>query len=322
MTDFQQHYALWDEFLTEWPASRLASMTLDEYTLAGSKDTFTYWIESRLDQLGSIWGGSAFKFGVFSRKDTDEKESDSGRSYSATHAWYSSLGNSAEEAFGKVRCIIVELAKLAAQGDTEGIEALEGLGQTIKWKIAFHFQNRDAPTILDIFKREPLAAFVGETVTESMGALQKAAVAKRPHDLGILEFGRQTWEAWSLTNLAIWKLSHGTDDVSKEEREHYLRADLAVLHEDTAKGQTESFKEAKVGSLFYLCHGSERLLLIGQFVSPVSVCDKGVGWLQRSYRVLKSARSNGSYDGVQKGCVALQVNLDKMAELRKETSAA
>lgn len=27
-------------------------MTLDEYSLAGSKDSFTYWIESKLDELG------------------------------------------------------------------------------------------------------------------------------------------------------------------------------------------------------------------------------------------------------------------------------
>ncbi|MCX7896848.1 MAG: hypothetical protein N2441_03130 [Rhodocyclaceae bacterium] len=28
MIDFQKQYALWDEFLTVWPASRLATMTL------------------------------------------------------------------------------------------------------------------------------------------------------------------------------------------------------------------------------------------------------------------------------------------------------
>ena len=49
MSDFQRQYALWDEFLSVWPASRLATMTLDEYSQAGSKDSFTYWIESGLD---------------------------------------------------------------------------------------------------------------------------------------------------------------------------------------------------------------------------------------------------------------------------------
>ena len=47
MSDFQKQYALWDEFLSVWPASRLATMTLDEYTQAGSKDSFTYWKKVR-----------------------------------------------------------------------------------------------------------------------------------------------------------------------------------------------------------------------------------------------------------------------------------
>jgi len=61
MSDFQQQYTLWDEFLTIWPRTRLATITLDEYSQAGSKDSFTYWIESRLGELGSIWGGSAHR---------------------------------------------------------------------------------------------------------------------------------------------------------------------------------------------------------------------------------------------------------------------
>jgi 5-methylcytosine-specific restriction protein B len=90
-----------------------------------------------------------------------------------------------------------------------GIEALEQLGEAFKWKIAFHYQNRQKPVIVDIFKRAPLAAYTGGTASQSMAALQKAALAKRPEDVGILEFGRQVWEAWSQKNLAIWKLSHG-----------------------------------------------------------------------------------------------------------------
>ena len=142
MSDFQQQYALWDEFLSVWPASRLATMTLDEYSQAGSKDSFTYWIESGLDKLGSIWGGSSFKFGVFSRKDTEDKKSDAKLSYSDTHGWYSSLGASAQEAFEKVRGHVVQVATLAAQGDLDGIDAFEHMGEAFKWKIAFHYQNR------------------------------------------------------------------------------------------------------------------------------------------------------------------------------------
>lgn len=304
MSDFQQQYALWDEFLSVWPASRLTTMTLDEYSQAGSKDSFTYWIESGLDKLGSIWGGSSFKFGVFSRKDTEDKKSDAKLSYSDTHGWYSSLGASAQEAFEKVRGHVVQVATMAAQGDLDGIEAFDHLGEAFKWKIAFHYQNRQAPVIVDIFKRAPLAAFVGGTASQSMAALQKAALAKRPTTMGILEFGRQVWEAWSQKNLAIWKLSHGNPPVFTDaERLQFRNESLAVMDRNTnapgpgaqQKGkQGKDFAEAPVGALFFLCHGNSPQL-IGQLTSEATPCAKGDGWLQRSYRVLKPAQRNDRY---------------------------
>ena len=304
MSDFQQQYALWDEFLSVWPASRLATMTLDEYSQAGSKDSFTYWIESGLDKLGSIWGGSSFKFGVFSRKDTEDKKSDAKLSYSDTHGWYSSLGASAQEAFEKVRGHVVQVATLAAQGDLDGIDAFEHMGEAFKWKIAFHYQNRQAPVIVDIFKRAPLAAFVGGTASQSMAALQKAALAKRPATMGILEFGRQVWEAWSQKNLAIWKLSHGNPPVFTDaERLQFRNESLAVMDRNTnapgpgaqQKGkQGKDFAEAPVGTLFFLCHGNSPQL-IGQFTAEATPCAKGDGWLQRSYRILKPAQRNDRY---------------------------
>lgn len=301
MSDFQRQYALWDEFLATWPRTRLATMTLDEYTQAGSKDSFTYWIESRLDEMGSIWGGSAFKFGVFSRGNTDDKKSDTKLSYSDTHGWYSSLGATAEEAFQKVRGHVVQVADLAAQGDLDGIQAFDHLGEAIKWKIAFHYQDRQAPVIVDIFKRAPLAVFVGGTASQSMATLQKSALARRPPDVGILEFGRQVWEAWSVKNLAIWKLSHGNPpNFTEAERQQYLEGQWAVMHRDTGKEQGKKFAEAPVGTLFFLCHGNSPQR-IGQFTSEAMPCDKGDGWLQRSYRVLKPAQRTDRYTANSKG---------------------
>jgi len=304
MSDFQQQYALWDEFLTVWPRTRLATMTLDEYSHAGSKDSFTYWIESRLDEMGSIWGGSPFKFGVFSRKNLEARESAENRSYSDTHGWYSSLGATAEQAFEKVRGYIGQVATLAANGDLDGIEAFDHLGEATKWKIAFHYQDRQAPVIVDIFKRAPLAVYVGGTASQSMAKLQTATLAKRPADLGILEFGRQVWEVWSQRNLAIWKLSHGNPpNFTEAERQQYLDGHWAVMHRDTnvpgpgaqQRGkQGKDFSEAPVGALFYLCHGNSPQL-IGQFTSEALPCTKGDGWLQRSYRVLKPAQRSDRY---------------------------
>ncbi len=161
-------------------------MTLDDNTQAGSKDSFTYLIESRLDKLGSIWGGSSFKFGVFSRKDTDDKTSDAKLSYSDTHGWHSSLGASAEDAFVLVRGYLAQVATLAAQGDLDGIEKFKHLGEDYKWKIAFHYQNRQSPVIVDIFKKAPLTVFVGDTATRSMAVVARRS-GIRAADLGSLE---------------------------------------------------------------------------------------------------------------------------------------
>lgn len=134
-------------------------MTLDDYTQASSKDSFTYCdrIAARRAEQGSIWGGSSFKFGVLSRKDAEVRESAENRSYSdTTHGWYSALGATAEEAFEKVRGYVGQIVALAANGDLAGIEAFDHLGEATKGEIACHHQNRQTPVILNIFKKAPL----------------------------------------------------------------------------------------------------------------------------------------------------------------------
>ena len=301
MSDFQQLYALWDQFLSVWPASRLSSMTLDQYVQAGSKDSFTWWLEIGLETLGSVRGGTAFKFGVFSRKDKEEKYSSSSFSYSDTHGWYPAYGNSAREAFETVRGNLLQLVGLAQQGDLDGIEAFGHFGESTKWKIAFHYQNRDWPCILNIFTKPALKLFVGETGNARMAALQKAALAQWQPGMGVLEMGQAIWAQWSQKNLTVWKLSHGPMEFTVAEREHYLQAELGVMHRATRKGQAGHFETLPVGTLFFLCHGNENLVLIGQFISMPDPCEKDEGWLQRHYRVLKTAIRSGGYGGPKKG---------------------
>lgn len=53
---FSTDDTLWREFLQVWPLERLREMTLAEYTTAGDKDCFVYWLEFRLVDYGSIAG--------------------------------------------------------------------------------------------------------------------------------------------------------------------------------------------------------------------------------------------------------------------------
>ena len=78
------------KFQKEWPLSRLESMTLDEYTNLDRSTAFIYWIESVTYNAGSIWGGSAYKFLIYRRKNTTKKITDpssltDGTSVSYTH---------------------------------------------------------------------------------------------------------------------------------------------------------------------------------------------------------------------------------------------
>src|SRR5688572_32577709 len=86
-------------------------MTLDEYAKAGDDKSFIRWLESRLSEMGSIWGGSGFKFGIYGRSAEEQKEGKAGRSYSDKYAWYTKYGNTAEEAFSKVRELVVKTAR-------------------------------------------------------------------------------------------------------------------------------------------------------------------------------------------------------------------
>lgn len=73
-------------FQEVWTLEKVKNMTLEEYTNIKkdnpNRGDFTFWIESKLDNLGSIWGGSAFKFGIYRRNDESQKESSNGRLYS------------------------------------------------------------------------------------------------------------------------------------------------------------------------------------------------------------------------------------------------
>lgn len=173
----------WTEFLNRWPLEKLADMTLEQYTGAGNQDCFVYWLEARTEILGSIWGGSAFKFGVYSRKDTTPKTnlSDrlSERSYSDEYAWYTKYGNSPEEAFTSVKSVILIVANAARTCQLALIDEVD-LGQSFKWKIAFLYQDRTAPCVLPIYKTEFLRAAL-DSSEKRASVLYQQLLAKRPH---------------------------------------------------------------------------------------------------------------------------------------------
>ncbi|MCH3995747.1 MAG: AAA family ATPase [Prevotella sp.] len=158
---------LYNAFLKEFPLETLDQMPLEKYTNLNREDSFCYWIESKTDNLGSFWGGSSYKFGIYqynqrpvdAKIDSDDK-----------YAWYKKYGKAtASEAYEFVRNSVVDIARLARTGKFEKIERDSNLGDSYTWKIAFLYSKLH---LIPIYKREML-----ETVASKLGM---ANVKKAP----------------------------------------------------------------------------------------------------------------------------------------------
>jgi 5-methylcytosine-specific restriction endonuclease McrBC GTP-binding regulatory subunit McrB len=146
---------LWDDFLAAWPPERVREMSVEEYTNPDKEDAFIYWIETRLEKLGSIWGGSAFKFGIYYRDNKEQKEAGRGRIWGDTYAWLSSYGKTEAEAFGTIRTRLIDILDAVQNGNLDRIDEVD-FAPVVKWKVAFLYQNRENPIIFPILKKEAL----------------------------------------------------------------------------------------------------------------------------------------------------------------------
>lgn len=298
----QDKFAIWDEFLKEWPLERVRKMTLQEYTEAGSQDTFTYWMEARLADMGSIWGGSAFKFGVYSRRDTKHIPSDSMRSYDDHYGWYTSRGETPQAAFEQIRADIVAIIEAVQQGDLKKIDENQ-LGEIYKWKIAFHYQSRETPVLISVFMKDALLVYLGEeNRSVSMSELYTRIMNNRGSK-EIFDLSREIWEKWEMIKpMRFWKISHGTDAQSGERREELFQHKLIAVHGDTAKSQGSNFiNELQIGDYFYLCYGN-KIQILGKIESDAEECDLlDDGWYCRRYSIVKQIDGSHAYTGIKKG---------------------
>ncbi|MEZ5002531.1 MAG: AAA family ATPase [Chitinophagales bacterium] len=155
-------YKLKEEFLAVWTINRVRGMTLEEYTNLNKQNSFCYWLESRTHDLGSIWGGSSYKFGIFKRNNIEVKVDDSNHLISdGEYGWYSKYGKNKEQAFNSVKENILKIIECVQSDKLEDIDAID-LGNSYKWKIAFLFGNFNT---ICIYKYEALQ-FLGNLDNE------------------------------------------------------------------------------------------------------------------------------------------------------------
>lgn len=147
----EEHYKLKEAFLQEWPLSRIKQLTLEEYTNL-DKTSFCYWLEAKTYNLGSFWGGSSYKFGIYKKRNlqtvvTKEQYQDDGE-----YAWSKKYGNTKDEVFQKIKNLIISVIENIQRDALEEIDSID-LGDAYKWKIAFLYSNYN---VINIFKRESL----------------------------------------------------------------------------------------------------------------------------------------------------------------------
>lgn len=143
------------DFLATFPIDTLQDMTLEQYTNLKKEDSFCYWLESRTYELGSIWGGSSYKFGIYEYQNKPNA-ADPRITSNEQYAWYTKYGKTnAQEAFNVVKDAIVKIASNANNGNFEAIDSITEFGEAYKWKIAYLYSNNK---LIPIYKKDMLIA--------------------------------------------------------------------------------------------------------------------------------------------------------------------
>ncbi|WP_343539590.1 McrB family protein [Sphingobacterium thalpophilum] len=191
MTD--PRYQLLKDFQAEWPYERIQRMTLQEYSNR-NKNSFCYWLEAKSNDLGSIWGGSSFKFGIYEKDQKHKIYNTRGRLSDDEYAWYAKYGNTRVEAFEKVKSLLIKVLDAVKEKNYTAIDSID-LGDTIKWKLAFIYSDFQ---ILNIFSKPKLVDICRQlqlplSKKDSFFELQDRILKTKPAHQDYFVFGDQFW---------------------------------------------------------------------------------------------------------------------------------
>ena len=164
--DFKELERLRSEFVTKFNYNKIKNLPIEKYVVGhGEKDTFCYWLETKLMKLGKIKGGTTAdkKFGVYFSKDYDE--------YKTIPKW----GINGLAAYEEIKRRILELLDAGRKNDIQTIKK-SPISPMFKGKIlSTYYPNQ----YLNIFAEEHLDHFIAELGIEDPKL--KGEVDKRQH---------------------------------------------------------------------------------------------------------------------------------------------
>lgn len=156
-------------FVTEFTPEKLRKLPIKRYVVGyGQKNTFCYWLETKLMPLGKIKGGSPAdkKFGIYYGKTKSDP--------TVKYRWVKKFGDSQEEAYSNILQEILALIEAGQRNDIDKIVANK-LSPMFKGKILSTYYS---DKYLGIFSNEHLDYFLEKTgliseETDRLGQVRK-----------------------------------------------------------------------------------------------------------------------------------------------------
>lgn len=186
---------IYEEFNNEFPLERVRNLTLEEYTNTERSNSFCYWVEKKTEKLGSIWGGSAYKFGIF--KIGGKIKGRNGTLSDNEYAWYSKYGKDRQEAYENIHSNIIRIIEASQKGHFEEIDLID-LGDAYKWKIAFLYSNKK---LLNIYLPKAILYLANKydnnfTINSPISKMQQSILSNTDSKKTIWQKGDELWSVW------------------------------------------------------------------------------------------------------------------------------
>jgi hypothetical protein len=121
------------KFVKIYNFEKIKKLKPEEYVI-GKKNSFCYWLEVQLKELGNIHGSTAFKFGIYFGKTKSDSE--------IKYRFLKKYGKTPEEAFRNVK---EEILKLLIDGESGNLDGLQAnlLAPMVKGKIlSLYYSDR------------------------------------------------------------------------------------------------------------------------------------------------------------------------------------
>ncbi|WP_284669670.1 McrB family protein [Photobacterium damselae] len=185
-----KHQQLWNDFLQRWPRESLEQLTLEEYVSVNDQDTFTYWLETKTRELGSIQGNTSAKFGIYKRNGEGKEQN--GIGHGEVYTWRTRYGNNESEVFNYVKKVLIQISQAAYDGNLAEIDSID-FAPLIKWKIAFLYQNQSSPVLINTFSKPMLEVLTNSNSKTSFPSMYQKLIAEKSEQ-NLLEFGDECWD--------------------------------------------------------------------------------------------------------------------------------